>query len=142
MLENPDPPEFRQDTHSSLVAPTHDNLWMINITMDGLEKSMWLSGLREPASVAFNGISGSSLIGAFVCVGIVVALVWLLDTTDVPYIKGLPSVPALPIIGNLVQLGTEQPRRLAEAAQTHGPVFQIRLGNKVCHCRTYTLSTD
>ncbi|KAH8705740.1 phenylacetate 2-hydroxylase [Talaromyces proteolyticus] len=51
-------------------------------------------------------------------------------TTDVPFIKHLPSIPGFPIVGNLVQLGSEQPRRLAELSKKHGPVFQIRLGNK------------
>ena len=57
--------------------------------------------------------------------------VYLLDTTDIPFIRNLPSAPGLPILGNLVELGAEQPRRLAELAKVHGPVYQIRLGNKV-----------
>jgi hypothetical protein len=58
---------------------------------------------------------------------------WLFDRTDVPHIEKLPAVPAIPILGNLVQLGTEQPRRLAELSRKYGPVFQIRLGNRVRH---------
>ncbi|KAH8886244.1 putative cytochrome P450 phenylacetate 2-hydroxylase [Thozetella sp. PMI_491] len=54
----------------------------------------------------------------------------LWDSTDIPFIKHLPSVPGLPIVGNLIQLGTEQPRRLADLSKRYGPVFQIRLGNK------------
>lgn len=68
------------------------------------------------------------------CVAIVcglVVLVLLSDGTDIPYIKRLPSVPGLPIVGSLIQLGTEQPRRLAELSKKYGPVYQIRLGNKV-----------
>ena len=56
---------------------------------------------------------------------------WLSNRTNEPYIKNLASVPGLPIVGNLLQLGTEQPRRLAELSKHYGPVFQIRLGNKV-----------
>jgi hypothetical protein len=56
----------------------------------------------------------------------------LLDKTDIPYIKNLPSVPALPIYGSLPQLGTEHPKRFAELSKRFGPVFQIRLGNRVC----------
>ena len=66
-----------------------------------------------------------------ICGAIVVLLLWVFDRTDVPFIKHLPSVPCLPIVGNLAQLGTEQPRRLAELSKKYGPVFQIRLGNKV-----------
>lgn len=66
---------------------------------------------------------------AIVC-GLVI-LVLLFDSTDIPYIKRLPSAPGLPIVGNLIQLGSEQPRRLAELSKQYGPVYQIRLGNKV-----------
>ena len=70
---------------------------------------------------------------AWILIGGVLAFcsLWLLDGTDIPYIKRLPSIPGLPIVGNLIQLGTEQPQRLAELSKTYGPVFQIRLGNKV-----------
>lgn len=61
---------------------------------------------------------------------LVVLILWLSNRTDVPFIKHLPSVPGPPIVGNLVQLGAEQPRRLAELSKKYGPVFQIRLGNK------------
>lgn len=61
---------------------------------------------------------------------LVLLVIWL-DDTDVPYIKKLPAIPGFPIVGNLVQLGTEQPRRLAQLSQKYGPVFQIKLGNKV-----------
>lgn len=74
----------------------------------------------------------TSLPSCVVIYGALVALIlWLSDSTDVPFIKHLPSIPGLPIVGNLVQLGTEQPRRLAELSKKYGPVFQIRLGNKV-----------
>ncbi|KAF9887692.1 hypothetical protein FE257_009645 [Aspergillus nanangensis] len=49
---------------------------------------------------------------------------------DIRYIQGLPSVPSVPIFGNLFQLGSEHPKRLAELSKKYGPVFQIRLGNR------------
>ncbi|GAM88147.1 hypothetical protein ANO11243_061780 [Dothideomycetidae sp. 11243] len=61
---------------------------------------------------------------------LIVACFLASDKTDVPHISHLPSVPGLPLFGNLIQLGTEQPRRLQELSKTLGPVFQIRLGNK------------
>ncbi|KAL4808580.1 cytochrome P450 [Aspergillus unguis] len=57
------------------------------------------------------------------------ALFWL-DKTDVPFIHNLPYVPGVPVFGNLFQLGTEHPKRLAALAEKYGPVIQIRLGNK------------
>lgn len=68
-----------------------------------------------------------------ICGIIVVLTLLLFDGTDVPFIEHLPSVPGLPVVGNLSQLGTEQPRRLSELSKKYGPVFQIRLGNKVSH---------
>ena len=65
-----------------------------------------------------------------ICAALVVLILWLSDNTDVPFIEHLPSIPGLPIVGCLVQLGTEQPRRLAELSKKYGPVFQIRLGKK------------
>lgn len=70
------------------------------------------------------------------CFTLIVLLVWLFDSTDVPYIKSIPSIPGLPIVGNLIQLGTEQPRRFANLSKKYGPVFQVRLGNKVRSTRT------
>lgn len=60
-----------------------------------------------------------------------ILILWLSDSTDVPFIKNLPFVPGFPIVGNLVQLGSDQPKRLAALSKKHGPVYQIRLGNKV-----------
>ena len=77
-----------------------------------------------PASVP----SWVVLCGGFV---ILILILWLSDSTDVQFIQHLPSIPGLPIVGNLAQLGDEQPRRLAELAKRYGPVYQIRLGNKV-----------
>ncbi|KAK5258399.1 hypothetical protein LTR20_005074 [Exophiala xenobiotica] len=86
--------------------------------------------VRSIASVGGTLTSVSSwmvLCGGFV---IFILILWLSDSTDVPFIQHLPSIPGLPIVGNLVQLGDEQPRRLAELSKKYGPVFQIRLGNK------------
>ena len=66
-----------------------------------------------------------------ICAALVLLILWLSDGTDVPFIEHLPSIPGLPVVGNLIQLGTEQPRRLADLSKKYGPVFQIRLGNKV-----------
>lgn len=68
----------------------------------------------------------------FVFVGLsLILLLWFFDKTDIPFIQNLPHVPAVPIFGNLFQLGTEHPKRLAALSRRYGPVFQIRLGNRV-----------
>jgi hypothetical protein len=54
-----------------------------------------------------------------------------LNQTDVPKIKGLPEIPGVPLFGNLIQLGDRHAKVAAEWAKTYGPVFQVRMGNKV-----------
>lgn len=70
-----------------------------------------------------------------------VAVLFLLDKTDVPFIRNLPSVPGVPVFGNLFQLGTEHPKRLAALSRRYGPVFQIRLGNRVGYLSPSYLSS-
>ena len=54
-----------------------------------------------------------------------------LNRTDVAKIKNLPEIPGVPIFGNLLQLGNEHARRAGEWVRKYGPVFQVRLGNRV-----------
>ena len=54
-----------------------------------------------------------------------------LNRTDFPKIKNLPEVPGVPIFGNLLQLGDEHPKRAGAWVKKFGPVFQVRLGNRV-----------
>jgi hypothetical protein len=87
----------------------------------------------------FNGMASEEhffvlIRTVLICLGLSALLaLWLFDRTDVPYIEKRPAIPAIPILGNVVQLGTEQPRRPAELSRKYGPVFQIRLGNHVRH---------
>ena len=60
-----------------------------------------------------------------------------LNCTDVPKIKNLPEIPGIPIFGNLLQLGNEHAKNAAAWVKQYGPVFQVRLGNKVCTLETY-----
>lgn len=61
----------------------------------------------------------------------VYGLIKLLNATDVPRIKGLPEIPGIPLLGNLLQLGVDHARVAQRWARTYGPVFQTRLGNRV-----------
>lgn len=51
----------------------------------------------------------SSTSWVVICGALVVLILLLSDSTNVPFIEHLPSIPGLPIVGNLVQLGTKQP---------------------------------
>jgi phenylacetate 2-hydroxylase len=68
-----------------------------------------------------------------VWIGIVI-IIWLLfkllNSTDVPKIRGLPEAPGWPIFGSLFQLGDNHSLALSKMAKSLGPVFQIRMGNK------------
>lgn len=53
-----------------------------------------------------------------------------LNHTDTPKIKNLPEIPGLPLFGNLLQLGSDHARIAGSWVKKHGPVFQVRLGNR------------
>lgn len=55
----------------------------------------------------------------------------LLYGTDTPHIKGLPEVPGLPLFGSLFELGTNHAKVAQGWAKKYGPVFQVRMGNRV-----------
>ena len=56
-----------------------------------------------------------------------------LNQTDTPKIKNLPEIPGVPVFGNLLQLGSKHAKKAGEWVKQYGPVFQVRLGNKVCN---------
>ena len=64
-------------------------------------------------------------------IAVTLLLVRYFNSTDVPKIKNLPEIPGIPIFGNLLQMGEEHARKAGEWAKQFGPVFQVRLGNKV-----------
>lgn len=71
--------------------------------------------------------------GAFYVL-IAVALFFLrqaLYQTNTPYIKNLSQIPGWPLVGSLVQLGDTHAKTFGTWAKKYGPVFQVRLGNKV-----------
>lgn len=55
----------------------------------------------------------------------------ILISTDTPKIKGIPEIPGLPLFGSLLELGTNHAKVAQGWAKKYGPVFQVRLGNKV-----------
>ncbi|KAJ9668555.1 hypothetical protein H2201_001197 [Coniosporium apollinis] len=54
-----------------------------------------------------------------------------LNRTDTPKIKGLPEVPGVPLFGNLLQLGSNHAKVAQQWAKQYGPVFQVRMGNRL-----------
>ena len=67
----------------------------------------------------------------FAVVAVLFFAIRYFNRTDIPKIKNVPEVPGVPIFGNLLQLGSQHAKRAGELAKKYGPVFQVRLGNKV-----------
>jgi phenylacetate 2-hydroxylase len=64
-------------------------------------------------------------------IAVVFFLIRYLNRTDVPKIKNLPEIPGVPIFGNLLQFGSNHAKVAGKFAEKYGPVFQVRLGNRV-----------
>lgn len=82
-----------------------------------------LSSMSIPIYVA-----GAVIVGIF--------LYRFMYGTDTPHIKGLPEVPGLPVFGSLYELGTNHAKVAQGWAKKYGPVFQVRMGNRVRNCTT------
>ena len=70
-------------------------------------------------------------------IAIVFVILKVLSATDTPKVKGIPEIPGIPIFGNLLQLGVDHARVAKNWASKYGPVFQVRLGNRVCSVFSY-----
>lgn len=69
-----------------------------------------------------------------VAIAVVTAVYFVIryfNRTDIPKIKGIPEIPGVPIFGNLLQLGNKHATVTGKWAKQYGPVFQVRMGNKV-----------
>lgn len=64
-------------------------------------------------------------------IAIILFIVRYSNRTDISKINHIPEIPGIPIFGNLLQLGNEHARRAGQWVKQYGPVFQVRLGNKV-----------
>ena len=72
----------------------------------------------------------SPVLGAAALV-VAFALYRFLYATDTPKIKGLPEIPGLPLFGSLFELGSNHALVAQKWAKKYGPVFQVRMGNRV-----------
>jgi phenylacetate 2-hydroxylase len=67
------------------------------------------------------------------CIGVIIIIclfIIVLNSTDIPKIKGLAEAPGWPIFGSLFELGENHALALSKMAKSLGPVFQVRMGNK------------
>lgn len=67
----------------------------------------------------------------FIVLAILFIAIKYLNQTDIPKVKNLPEVPGIPLLGSLLKLGKSHARSCAELVPRYGPVFQVRLGNRV-----------
>ncbi|KAK3044265.1 hypothetical protein LTS18_001755 [Coniosporium uncinatum] len=58
-------------------------------------------------------------------------LVQYLNRTETPKIEGIPEVSGYPLFGSLIELGTNHAKVAQRWAEKYGPVFQVRMGNKI-----------
>jgi phenylacetate 2-hydroxylase len=65
-------------------------------------------------------------------IAVIYAILKYVNSTDTPKIKNLPEIPGVPLFGNLLQFGSSHAKVAGELAKKYGPVFQVRLGNRVC----------
>jgi phenylacetate 2-hydroxylase len=73
------------------------------------------------------------ILGIFAVISVLwLAIKWA-NRTDIPKVKGLPELPGVPIFGSLFYLGKYHARNCARLGSKYGDVFQVRLGNRVCH---------
>lgn len=71
-----------------------------------------------------------------IAISVLATLIWLIHRSTRPRLApaaGLVTIPGVAIFGNLLQLGWSncQVRELAGLAKRYGPIFQMRLGNRV-----------
>jgi hypothetical protein len=64
-------------------------------------------------------------------IAVIFFIIKYLNRTDTPKIKNLPEIPGVPLFGNLLQFGANHAKVARELATKWGPVFQVRLGNRV-----------
>lgn len=69
-----------------------------------------------------------------ILIAVAAAIVFLYKiaiATDKPKIKGIPEIPGWPVFGSLFELGNNHAKVAQGWARKYGPVFQVRMGNRV-----------
>lgn len=88
-------------------------------------------GVSSPSTDSTLIVAMSVQTLAITVVAVVYFVIRYLNRTDVPKIKGLPEIPGVPLFGNLLQLGNSHAVVAGKWAKKFGPVFQVRMGNRV-----------
>lgn len=71
-------------------------------------------------------------LAGLVFIAVIYTIIKYVNSTDTPKIKNIPEIPGVPLFGNLLQFGNNHAKVAGELASKYGPVFQVRLGNRVC----------
>jgi phenylacetate 2-hydroxylase len=67
----------------------------------------------------------------FAVLAVVFFAIKYFNQTDTKKIKNLPEIPGVPLFGSLLAFGDAHATVAAKLAEKFGPVFQVRLGNRV-----------
>lgn len=79
-----------------------------------------------------------------ICIVFAAAVLFVLkylNYSDTRKIKNLPEIPGVPLFGNLLQFGNSHARVARKFAEKYGPVFQVRLGNRVSEATSILLQS-
>jgi phenylacetate 2-hydroxylase len=129
----------RHQKHVNLTAYSHvtqylfPDLVQIHLLEGTVKKSPPTSQKNPSPSIEslptmLEALSPTTL--SFVLLTLFIFTIRFLNSTDTPKIKNLPEIPGIPLFGNLLQLGSDHARVAASWVSKHGPVFQVRLGNR------------
>ena len=72
-----------------------------------------------------------SLIISLAIIAVLYVLWRWVNRTDMPKINGIPEILGWPLFGSLIELGEYHAKVAQQWASKYGPVFQVKLGNKV-----------
>lgn len=120
--------------HSFITLTNHDWSFPSYILADHLLASHPFSNIRVPTQffVGTAKFNMPSLVVGLAILSVLYAVYQYVYKTDKPKIKGVPEIPGLPLFGSLVELGEYHAKVAQRWAEKYGPVFQVRLGNRVC----------
>jgi phenylacetate 2-hydroxylase len=82
-------------------------------------------------TMALSGFLSSSIVFYTIVAFAFLLLRHFAYATDTPYIKNLTQIHGWPVFGSLIELGETHAKVFGEWSKRYGPVFQVRLGNKV-----------
>jgi len=107
------------------------NLFLCNL-LNHFHKSSRFKSIHSPSPSQIISIATMSYqTTGIALIAVIFFLIRYLNRTDTPKVKNLPEIPGIPLFGNLLQFGSSHAKVAGELATKYGPVFQVRLGNRV-----------